>query len=102
MIRLPKSLLSKSLLPKSLLPNSLSSLRDFKALSSNFGFDIPGQSLRESRLQGVSGFGANPGDLKMWMYLPQQIPDRPPLVVVLHGCGQTAAGYDHGAGWSTL
>ena len=25
-----------------------------------------------------------------------------PLVVVLHGCGQTAAGYDQGAGWSTL
>ncbi|MDB5578790.1 MAG: esterase, depolymerase family, partial [Bradyrhizobium sp.] len=24
------------------------------------------------------------------------------LIVVLHGCGQTAAGYDHGAGWSTL
>jgi poly(hydroxyalkanoate) depolymerase family esterase len=24
------------------------------------------------------------------------------LVVVLHGCGQTAAGYDLGAGWSTL
>ena len=22
--------------------------------------------------------------------------------MVLHGCGQTAAGYDHGAGWSTL
>ena len=27
---------------------------------------------------------------------------RTPLVVVLHGCGQTAAGYDLGAGWSTL
>ena len=26
----------------------------------------------------------------------------PPLVVVLHGCTQTAAGYDLGAGWSTL
>ena len=24
------------------------------------------------------------------------------LVVVLHGCGQTAAGYDFGTGWSTL
>ncbi len=26
----------------------------------------------------------------------------PGLVVVLHGCGQSAAGYDLGAGWSTL
>ena len=25
-----------------------------------------------------------------------------PLVVVLHGCGQSAAAYDSGAGWSTL
>ena len=28
--------------------------------------------------------------------------DAPPLVVILHGCTQTAAGYDVGAGWSTL
>ena len=25
-----------------------------------------------------------------------------PLVVVLHGCAQTAAVYDHGSGWSAL
>ena len=25
-----------------------------------------------------------------------------PLVVVLHGCGQTAGGYDLGAGWCQL
>ena len=25
-----------------------------------------------------------------------------PLVVVLHGCGQSAAGYDHASGWSRL
>ena len=28
--------------------------------------------------------------------------DAPALVVVLHGCTQTAAGYDSGAGWSQL
>jgi poly(hydroxyalkanoate) depolymerase family esterase len=28
--------------------------------------------------------------------------DRCPLLVVLHGCAQSAAGYDLGAGWSTL
>jgi poly(hydroxyalkanoate) depolymerase family esterase len=94
--------LPKSLLPKSLLPKPLSSLRDFKAIAENFRFDIPGQAYPASPLESVPGFGTNPGDLKMWMYVPQQAPDRPPLVVVLHGCGQTAAGYDHGAGWSTL
>ncbi|MBV9968614.1 MAG: PHB depolymerase family esterase [Xanthobacteraceae bacterium] len=36
----------------------------------------------------------------MFKYVPAQ-PDRA-LVVVLHGCTQTAAAYDLGAGWSTL
>jgi poly(hydroxyalkanoate) depolymerase family esterase len=40
----------------------------------------------------------------MFSYLPgdQRIRQRLPLVVVLHGCTQNAAGYDTGAGWSTL
>src|SRR4051794_1070512 len=38
----------------------------------------------------------------MFSYVPANLPRRPALVVVLHGCGQTAAGYDYGAGWSTL
>jgi poly(hydroxyalkanoate) depolymerase family esterase len=84
------------------LPKSWSSLPDFKALSENFRLDIPGQTRPGSPLKSVPGFGSNPGDLKMLMYLPSQPSDRRALVVVLHGCGQTAAGYDHGAGWSTL
>src|SRR5262249_51837318 len=35
-------------------------------------------------------------------YVPANLRPSPALVVVLHGCGQTAAGYDIGAGWSTL
>ena len=50
----------------------------------------------------VYGFGSNPGGLKMFSYVPANLPPRPALVVVLHGCGQSAAGYDLGAGWSTL
>jgi poly(hydroxyalkanoate) depolymerase family esterase len=47
-------------------------------------------------------FGTNPGDLRMFSYVPADLPASAALVVVLHGCGQTAAGYDVGAGWSTL
>ena len=64
-----------------------------------------GRSLRPavaSPLIEVTGFGANPGDLRMFSYLPENLPSAPALVVVLHGCGQTAAGYDLGAGWSTM
>jgi poly(hydroxyalkanoate) depolymerase family esterase len=47
-------------------------------------------------------FGTNPGDLRMFSYVPTGLAPSAALVVVLHGCGQTAAGYDVGAGWSTL
>jgi poly(hydroxyalkanoate) depolymerase family esterase len=55
-----------------------------------------------SRLAEVYGFGSNPGNLRMFRYIPSLSPEKMPLVVVLHGCGQTAEGYNHGAGWSTL
>jgi poly(hydroxyalkanoate) depolymerase family esterase len=54
------------------------------------------------RLSETTGFGSNPGNLRMLTYLPKGQEGSPALVVVLHGCTQTAAGYDHGAGWSTL
>ena len=45
---------------------------------------------------------ANPGDLRMFSFVPDDLQQPPALVVVLHGCGQTATGYDLGAGWSAL
>lgn len=54
------------------------------------------------RLTEVQGFGTNPGGLGGWEYRPAGLPSGAPLVVVLHGCKQTAAGYDHGTGWSAL
>jgi feruloyl esterase len=38
----------------------------------------------------------------MFAFVPEPLPRAPALVVVLHGCGQTAAAYDFGTGWSTL
>jgi len=54
------------------------------------------------RLREIPGFGSNPGALRMFTYLPAGLADQSALVVVLHGCAQTAASYDYGAGWSTL
>jgi poly(hydroxyalkanoate) depolymerase family esterase len=56
------------------------------------------------RLTETVGFGTNPGDLRMFSYLPgdQRARQKLALVVVLHGCTQNAAAYDVGAGWSTL
>ncbi|OYU91133.1 MAG: esterase [Bradyrhizobiaceae bacterium PARB1] len=56
----------------------------------------------DSPLAEVTGFGSNPGNLKMFAYAPERLAPKPALVVVLHGCTQTAAGYDIGSGWSKL
>jgi poly(hydroxyalkanoate) depolymerase family esterase len=50
----------------------------------------------------VTSFGSNPGALRCWLYLPAVLAPKAPLVIVLHGCTQTAAGYDHGSGWTKL
>ena len=54
------------------------------------------------RLGTMTGFGSNPGALIAKTYLPATLAPGAPLVVVLHGCTQNAAAYDHGSGWSDL
>ncbi len=55
-----------------------------------------------ARLQPTTPSGSNPGRLSMLAFVPPGLPRGAPLVVVLHGCTQTAEGYDHGSGWSQL
>ena len=55
-----------------------------------------------SALSDLPSFGSNPGQLKAHYYIPEQLPSDAPLVVVLHGCMQTASGYDYSSGWSKL
>jgi poly(hydroxyalkanoate) depolymerase family esterase len=77
----------------------LNELKGLSGLPQGFG-----RGAKSGRLTETTGFGTNPGDLKMFSYLPgdQRARQKLPLVVVLHGCTQNAAGYDTGAGWSTL
>src|SRR3954447_26729935 len=91
-------------LPVSLATNveflrHLPKLNGFGGLA-GFGRDFSQHT--SSPLVEVTGFGSNPGALKMFAFVPEQLQHPPALVVVLHGCGQTASGYDLGAGWSTL
>lgn len=64
---------------------------------SDAGGTAPDRWLRE-----VEGFGSNPGSLRMFSYAPSGLPPASALVVVLHGCSQTAADYDRGSGWTAL
>ena len=54
----------------------------------------------DGRLEAFEGFGTNPGKLDCRIYVPGGAPKG--LVVVLHGCTQSAGSYDRGSGWSQL
>jgi poly(hydroxyalkanoate) depolymerase family esterase len=47
-------------------------------------------------------FGTDPGSLSASTYIPENVPKNGALIVVLHGCTQSAGGYNDGSGWSTL
>ncbi|MDB5840617.1 MAG: depolymerase family esterase [Herminiimonas sp.] len=53
----------------------------------------------DTNLIEVNDFGSNPGDLKMFVYVPPKFDPARPLVVALHGCGQQAKAYDEEPGW---
>jgi poly(hydroxyalkanoate) depolymerase family esterase len=62
----------------------------------------PSSFTSADHLSTLGNFGSNPGALQARYYLPADLADGAPLVVVLHGCTQNAAGYDRHAGWSQL
>jgi poly(hydroxyalkanoate) depolymerase family esterase len=87
------------------LAKNVEFLRRLPKLNGIGGFADFARNLRpdlHSPLVETTGFGTNPGDVRMFSFVPEELQQAPALVVVLHGCGQTAAGYDLGAGWSTL
>jgi poly(hydroxyalkanoate) depolymerase family esterase len=47
----------------------------------------------------VSGFGSNPGNLRMFAYVPADAQTGAPVVVLFHGCGGSASGLDVNTGW---
>lgn len=71
--------------------------KQFETMGRSMGGLSPDSDLTE-----VSDFGPNPGNLVMQSFVPDHLPPSAPLVVVLHGCTQTASTYDHGAGWTHL
>lgn len=50
----------------------------------------------------VSSFGSNPGNLNMYVYTPSNVPSNAPLVLVLHGCTQSASTYASESDWNSL
>ncbi|KEY64573.1 hypothetical protein S7711_03636 [Stachybotrys chartarum IBT 7711] len=42
-------------------------------------------------LQQVSGFGSNPSNIRMFIYVPDRVASNPAIIVALHPCGGTAS-----------
>jgi poly(hydroxyalkanoate) depolymerase family esterase len=59
------------------------------------------QMATSSGISEVTGFGSNPGQLKMYQHVPSHLPANPPLLVVLHGCTQHAADIAQ-TGWNEI
>lgn len=85
------------------LKNNVEFLRQLKNLSGlgGVGGDWTARA-GDSPLIETEDFGDNPGALRMLSFVPEGLSRKIPLVVVLHGCTQTAAGYETGAGWCAL
>ncbi len=87
------------------LAKNIELLRRLPKLNGINGFRDFGRNLwpgSHSPMVETTDFGSNPGGLRMFSFAPDNLQPAPGLVVVLHGCGQNAAAYDLGAGWSTL
>ena len=73
----------------------MDNVRDDVPFGNGGGGGAGGAGLRD-----IEAFGSNPGNLRLRL-LPASGPSRP-LVVALHGCTQTAAGFADGSGWRRL
>jgi poly(hydroxyalkanoate) depolymerase family esterase len=50
----------------------------------------------------VTNFGANPGGMRMHVYVPDARPSRPAIVVAMHGCGGSGPGFYSGSEFASL
>jgi poly(3-hydroxybutyrate) depolymerase len=57
---------------------------------------------RAAETRQVPDLAPNPGELLMFEHVPNALPPGSPLVVALHGCTQSATGFDDESGWADL
>ena len=50
----------------------------------------------------VTNFGANPGGMRMHVYVPDTRPASPAIVVAMHGCGGSGPGFYSGSEFASL
>lgn len=80
----------------------LSDTFDRLAESQRWLLDLASGTVGSGVLEEISGFGDNPGALRMFAHRPPALAPRAPLVVVLHGCAQSADDHAVQSGWVAL
>lgn len=55
-----------------------------------------------AQLTPIGSFGSNPGNLNMYVHIPNNMPSNAPLILVLHGCTQSASAYASESDWNNL
>jgi len=53
-------------------------------------------------LQQVTNYGPNPSNTQMWIYVPDQLAPKPPIIVAIHYCTGTAQAYFQGSPYANL
>lgn len=65
---------------------------------------VPGlaQPAAAATLTEVTNFGANPGGMRMHIYVPDSRPANPAIIVAMHGCGGSGPGFYSGSEFASL
>ncbi|UFR06042.1 PHB depolymerase family esterase [Streptomyces sp. Go40/10] len=60
------------------------------------------QAVPTATLTEVTGFGTNPSNLRMYVYVPDNLPAHPAVVVAVHWCGGSGSAMYSGTEWAQL
>lgn len=71
-----------------------------KLLSLTIMMMLMGTAHAQISLTQVNEFGENPGNLKMYTYVPKK--EIKGIVVLMHGCAQAASDFDDETGWTKM
>lgn len=77
-------------------------IKKFQNIIGLFLLLISFQLISQNNLVEITDFGTNKGNLEMYVYKPVNNDMEMPLVIVLHGCVQTATEIAEQSGWNTL
>ncbi|KAI1500269.1 acetylxylanesterase aceA [Biscogniauxia marginata] len=58
--------------------------------------------VKRAALEEVANFGENSSGTKMYIYVPENLAENPPIIVAIHYCSGTAAAYFSGTPYATL